>query len=144
MTAWLVGAADGVADHPAGLLAEARCLEAGARRFGVRVRVQRQDGVADVVLDERQGAAGRRVVGVRDAADTPYGPATASSSPMTDARVKLDKVVLVQRDAHVAHRTRHARDERLCTSTGSVGVAIFPELVRLQASGASKEGRIHS
>ena len=55
-------------DDLAGLLAEAGRLESGTRRFRVRVRVERQDRFADVVLDEGQGAAGRRVVGVRDPA----------------------------------------------------------------------------
>ena len=40
-----------------------------SRRLGVGVGVQRQDRVADVVLDERQAAPRRRVVGVGDAAD---------------------------------------------------------------------------
>ena len=61
-------AADRVADDRPGVLAEARRLEAGPGRLGVGVRVQRQDRVADVVLDERQGAAARRVVGVGHAA----------------------------------------------------------------------------
>ena len=43
---------------------EAGRLEARPRDLGVRVRVEREDGVAQVVLDERQAAAGRRVVGV--------------------------------------------------------------------------------
>ncbi len=60
---------DPVEHEPARLLAEARGLEARPRRLGVGVRVQRQDGVADVVLDERQASPGRRVVRVRDPAD---------------------------------------------------------------------------
>ena len=61
-------AADGLADDLARLLAEARRLEARPGRLRVRVRVQRQDRVADEVLDEREAAAGRRVVGIGHAA----------------------------------------------------------------------------
>ena len=57
-------AADGVADDPPRLLAEAAGLEPRPRRLRVRVRVERQDRVAQVVLDERQRAAGGRVVRV--------------------------------------------------------------------------------
>ena len=55
-------------DDLAGLLAEAGRLEAGAGRLGVRVGVERQDRVADVVLDEGERATGGRVVGVGHAA----------------------------------------------------------------------------
>ena len=57
--------AHGVADDPPGVLAEAGRLEAGPRRFRVRVPVERQNRLADEVLDEGQRAAGRGVVGVR-------------------------------------------------------------------------------
>ena len=64
------GVAAAALEHEATrLLAEARRLEPGSRGLRVGVRVQRQDRVADVVLDERQAAAGRRVVGVGDPAD---------------------------------------------------------------------------
>ena len=62
-------APDRVPDDPPRLGPEARRLEARARRLGVRVGVERQDRVAQVVLDERQAAAGGGVVGVGDAAD---------------------------------------------------------------------------
>ena len=60
-------AAHRVTDDPAGLLPEAGGLETRAGRFRMRVGIQRQDRVADVVLDEREGAPRGRVVGVRDA-----------------------------------------------------------------------------
>ena len=70
MTACGLGvAADALEHQPPRLLAEARRLEPGAGRLGVGVRVERQDRVADVVLDERQAAARRRVVRVGHAAD---------------------------------------------------------------------------
>ena len=49
-------AADAVEHEAPRLLAEARRLEPGAGRLGVGVRVQRQDRLADVVLDERRGS----------------------------------------------------------------------------------------
>ena len=60
--------ADGVGDDPPGVLAEAGRLEAGPRRLGVGVAVQREDRLADEVLDERERAPGGRVVGVGHAA----------------------------------------------------------------------------
>ncbi len=63
-------AADASPDELPGLFAEPRRLEPGPRRLGVGVRVERQDRVADVVLDEREGASRGGVVGVRDAAWT--------------------------------------------------------------------------
>ena len=65
----LVGATDGVADDAPRLLAEAAGLEPGPGRLRVRVRVERQHRVAQVVLDEGQRAAGCRVVRVRHAPD---------------------------------------------------------------------------
>ena len=62
-------AADPVQHEPPRLLAEARGLEPRAGRLGVRVRVQRQDGVADEVLDEAEAPPRGRVVGVGDAPD---------------------------------------------------------------------------
>ena len=62
-------AADALEHEPARLLAEARGLEPRAGRLGVRVRVERQHRVPDVVLDEREAAPRRRVVGVGHAAD---------------------------------------------------------------------------
>ena len=53
---------------PARLLAQRRGLPPRRRCLGVRVPVQRQDAVADEVLDERQRATGRRVVRVHQAA----------------------------------------------------------------------------
>ena len=64
----LVVAADGLVDDPAGVLAQAGGLQAGAARLGVGVRVARQHLVADEVLDERQRPARRGVVGVGDPA----------------------------------------------------------------------------
>ena len=46
----------GLADDGAGILAEPGGLQARATRFGVGVGVQRQDGVADDVLDEQRQA----------------------------------------------------------------------------------------
>ncbi|MFO1266931.1 MAG: hypothetical protein U1F67_09300 [Rubrivivax sp.] len=57
-----------LADDLARVVAKARRLQPRARGFGVRVGVQRQDGVAQVVLDERERAARGRVVGVGHAA----------------------------------------------------------------------------
>ena len=48
------------------VLAQARGLQAGAARLGVRVGVARQHLVADEVLDERERPAARGVVGVGD------------------------------------------------------------------------------
>ena len=56
----LVVAADGVVDDLARVLAEARRLQAGARRLGVRVGVARQDLVADEVLDEARATGPTR------------------------------------------------------------------------------------
>src|SRR3569623_3568866 len=61
-------AADRALDHLTRVLAERRRLPAGAARLGVRVRVERHDLVADEVLVERDRAAARGVVRVRDAA----------------------------------------------------------------------------
>ena len=61
----VLGPADRLADDPPGVLAEAGRLEPGPRRFGVGVAVERQDRVADEVLDERERATRRGVVGVR-------------------------------------------------------------------------------
>ena len=66
----LVGAADGLPDDLARLLAKPRRLKPGTRRLGVCVRVQRQHDLADVVLDERERTARRGVVRVGDAADS--------------------------------------------------------------------------
>ena len=52
----------------AGVLAQPRRLQAGARALGVRVGVAGEHLVADEVLDEGQGAARGGVVGVGDAA----------------------------------------------------------------------------
>ena len=60
--------ADVCPDDVAGVLTETRGLEAGAGGLGVRVRVEGHHLVPDEVLDEAQGAAGRGVVGVGDAA----------------------------------------------------------------------------
>ena len=56
----------GLADDGAGILTEPGGLQSRTARFGVGVGVQRQDGVADDVFDERQGPSRSRVVGVRD------------------------------------------------------------------------------
>ena len=64
----VLGAADRVADDPPGVLAEAGRLEPGPRRLGVGVAVERQDRLADEVLDERERATRRGVVGVGDPA----------------------------------------------------------------------------
>ena len=107
----VVGSPDGVADDPARLLAEARRLQPRSRRLGVRVGVQRQDGVAQVVLDERQGPAGRRVVGVRDAAD-PERPGDRLVVADDRCADQLDEVVLVRsgcsRGASYSPRSRRA------------------------------------
>ena len=65
----VAGRPDGAPDDLAGLGPEARGLEPGPRRFGVGVGVEREDRVAQVVLDERERASRRRVVGVGDAPD---------------------------------------------------------------------------
>ncbi len=66
-------AADGGVDQAAGILAEARRLQAGARGLGVRVRVERQHLLAQEVLDEGERAPARRVVRVGQAPH-PVGP----------------------------------------------------------------------
>ena len=53
---------------PPRVLAQRGRVQAGGRRLGVGVGVQRQHVVADVVLDERQRAARGRVVGVHEPA----------------------------------------------------------------------------
>ena len=64
----VVGAvrADGISDDPAGILAELRRLPAGPRRFGMGVAVEREDRLADEVLDEGERPTRGRVVGVGD------------------------------------------------------------------------------
>ena len=57
-------------DDLARVVAELRRLAAGAARLGVRVRVERHHLFADELLDERDRAARRGVVGVGDAART--------------------------------------------------------------------------
>ena len=64
----IAGGADGLADDVSGILAETRGLPTGAARLGVRVGIQRHDLFTDVVLDERQAATGRGVVGIGEAA----------------------------------------------------------------------------
>ena len=64
----VVVAADGVADDPAGVLAQPGGLQAGAAGLGVGVGVAGQHLVADEVLDERQRAPAGGVVGVGDPA----------------------------------------------------------------------------
>ena len=59
---------DGPVDGAAGVLPQRRGLAPGRRRLRVRVGVQRQDAVADEVLDERQRAAGGGGVRVHEAA----------------------------------------------------------------------------
>ena len=60
----LVGAAHRAVDDAAGVFPQRRGVQARGGRLGVRVRVQRQHALADVVLDERQCAARGRVVGI--------------------------------------------------------------------------------
>ena len=60
---------DRAPDEASRLLAEAGGLEPGPGRLRVGVRVQRQDRLADVVLDEREASTGRCVVRVGHAAD---------------------------------------------------------------------------
>ena len=55
---------DGVVDDAAGVLTQPGGLQAGAGALGVGVCVPGQDLVPDEVLDEAEGAAGGRVVGV--------------------------------------------------------------------------------
>ena len=62
-------AAHALEDETSCLLAEPGRLEAGAGALGVRVRVQRQHRVPDVVLEERQAAPRGRVVRVGHAPD---------------------------------------------------------------------------
>ena len=66
----VVVAADRVADDSAGVLAQPGGLQTGAAGLGVRVGVARQHLVADEVLEEAEGPAGRGVVGVGDPAGT--------------------------------------------------------------------------
>ena len=64
----IIGAADGVPDDPAGVLAQPRRLQPGSRALGMGVRIARQDRVADEVLDEVQCPPRGGVVRVGDAA----------------------------------------------------------------------------
>ena len=64
----VIGAADGIPDDPAGVLAQPRRLQPGSRALGMGVRIARQDRVADEVLDEVQCPPRRGVVRVGDAA----------------------------------------------------------------------------
>ncbi len=112
------GMARGIATHAledqaAGLLAEAGRLEARAGGLRVGVRVQRQDGVPDVVLDEREGPPGRRVVRVGHA-----------SHPVRSGHG------LVIADDGCTHQV----DERVRPRTGSRGAAI---------DGGGGHGRVH-
>ncbi len=59
---------DAFADDPPGILAQPGGLQAGAAGLGVRVGVAGQHLVADHVLEEVQGAAAGRVIGVGDPA----------------------------------------------------------------------------
>jgi hypothetical protein len=63
-----VGRPDARPDERSGVLAEARRLEARARRLAVGIAIQRQDRRTQVVLDERQGTSRGGVVGVDHAA----------------------------------------------------------------------------
>ena len=58
----LVTATDRPVDDPASILPQRSRVGPRGRGLGVRVRVQGQHAFADVVLDERQRATGRRVV----------------------------------------------------------------------------------
>ena len=62
-------AAHRVTDDRPRVLAKSAGLEARSGRLGVRVGVQGQDGFAQIVLDERQGSTGGRVVRVDDPTD---------------------------------------------------------------------------
>ena len=64
----VLAAVDRPVDGAAGVLPQRRGLAPGRRRLRVRVGVQRQDAVADEVLDERQRAAGGGGVRVHEAA----------------------------------------------------------------------------
>ena len=80
---------------PAGLLAEARRLEAGAGRLGVGVGVARQDRGPDVVLEESQAASRRGVVGVGHAPG-PEGSLEHLVVPDDRAADELDEGVRVR------------------------------------------------
>ena len=64
----LLAAVDRAMDDAPRVLAHRGRVQPGRRRLRVGVRVERQHAIADVVLDERQRAAGGRVVGVHEAA----------------------------------------------------------------------------
>ena len=97
---------------PARVLAQRRRLPAGRRRLGVRVRVQRQHAVADEVLDERQRAAGRRVVRV----DEPARP----ERPVED-RVVADHRAADPVDQRLGGRGRSTLSVAHAGSTGVGG-----------------------
>ena len=82
----LVGAADGLVDHLAGLLAQPGGVAAGARALGVGVGVPGQDLAADGVLDEPQRPARGGPVGIGHApgAERPGQHLVAADDPAAD------------------------------------------------------------
>ena len=82
----VLGAADGVPDHPARVLDQPGGLPPGQRALAVGVAVAGQDMPADDVLDQVDRAAGGGVVGVRDPARPvrPDGHLVGADHPAPD------------------------------------------------------------
>jgi len=115
-------APDGGVHDAARVVAQAHRLQASGQRLGVRVGVQRQDLVADEVLDEAQRPAGGGVVGVHDA----LGP----------ERSRQDEVV-------PDHRTPDQLDERVALlGRGRQCSEWVQQLGRLVAGAACRPARL--
>ncbi len=113
-----IGGPDGSRDDPPGLGPEARGLEAGPRGLGVRVRVERQDGVPQVLLDEVEAPSRGGVVGVRHPAH-PERPAHGLVIADDRAANRLDQGGRVHREIVAPATCRWSS----APSTGSVPAA---------------------
>ena len=147
----LGGAVHRRVDDPACLLAQRRGLPPRRRGLRVRVRVQRQDAVADEVLDERQRAPGRRVVRVHQAA-RPERPvehlvvadhraADAVDQRLASARPGRVRMATDPSAARTCRSTeRRADQERGRAVVGEVREEAPPEAVRGRARRGARRG----
>ena len=118
-------------DDPAGVLAQRRGLPARRRRLRVRVPVQRQDAVADEVLDERQRAAGGRVVRVHEAA-RPERP--------VEHRVVADHRAADPRRSAARGPARPRDRVRMATDRGGANLLGQAEHRAIRGAGAPRSG----